>query len=100
MGSRGAVLAGLSTPSYRDIIQTAAIAAAVQSPDSALIDGLEKILGEQRLAALALAQLASQGDTRALTDLVRHRNDTETLGAPLGAGGDRAAAGEELGKGA
>jgi hypothetical protein len=48
----------------------------VQSPDSALVDGLEKILGEQRLAALALAQLASQGDTRALTNLVRHRNDT------------------------
>ncbi len=76
VGSRGAVLAGLTTPSYRDVIQTAAIAAAVQSPDSALVDGLEKILGQQRLAALALARLASQGDTRALTTLVRHRDDS------------------------
>jgi aminopeptidase N len=75
VGSRGVVLAGLNTPSYRDVIQTAAIAAVVQSPDSALIDGLETILGQQRLAALALATLASHGDTRALTALVRHRGD-------------------------
>jgi aminopeptidase N len=75
VGSRGVVLAALNTPSYRDVIQTAAIAAVVQSPDSALIDGLENILGQQRLAALALATLASHGDTRALTALVRHRGD-------------------------
>jgi HEAT repeat protein len=76
VGSRSVVLAGLTTPSYRDVIQTAAIAAAVQSPDSALIDGLEEIVGQQRLAVLALAKLASQGDTRALTALVRHRSDS------------------------
>jgi aminopeptidase N len=74
-GSRDAVLAGLATPSYRDVIQTAAIAAAAQSPDSAVIDRLEKILGQQRLAAITLADLASKGDTRALTALVRHRDD-------------------------
>jgi hypothetical protein len=43
--------------------------------DSAVVDGLEKILGEQRLAALTLATLARQGDTRALSALVRHRDD-------------------------
>jgi HEAT repeat protein len=75
VGSRPQVLAGLSTPSYRDVIQTAAIAAAVRAPDSTLIDGLERIIGEQRLPSLALATLASQGDTYALTVLVRHRND-------------------------
>jgi aminopeptidase N len=74
-GSKEAVLAGLNTPSYRDVIQTAAIAAAAQAPDSAVIDGLEKILGQQRLAALALATLAREGDTRALTTLVRHKDD-------------------------
>jgi aminopeptidase N len=74
-GSKEAVLAGLSTPSYRDVIQKAAIAAAAQSPDSAMIAGLEKILGQQRLAALALAGLAREGDTRALIALVRHRDD-------------------------
>jgi aminopeptidase N len=74
-GSRDAVLAGLATPSYRDVIQKAAIAVAAQSPDSAMIDGLEKILGQQRLAALVLATLARNGDTHALTTLVRHRDD-------------------------
>ena len=74
-GAKGAVLAGLATPSYRDVIQNAAIAAAAESPDSAMIDGLEKILGQQRLPALVLADLASKGDTRALTALVRHKDD-------------------------
>ena len=76
VGSRSAVRAGLTTLSYRDVIQTAAIAAAAASPDSAIIDGLEKILGQQQLAALVLADLASKGDTRALTALVRHRDDS------------------------
>jgi aminopeptidase N len=75
VGSRPQVRAGLSTPSYRDAIQDAAIAAAARSPDSTLIDGLEKILGDQEQPAIVLATLASQGDTRALTALVRHRDD-------------------------
>jgi HEAT repeat protein len=74
-GSKEAILAGLRLPSYRDVIQTAAIAAAEQAPDSAIIDGLEEILGEQRAAALTLATLARKGDTRALSALVRHRDD-------------------------
>jgi aminopeptidase N len=73
--ARGAILRGLSTPSYRDVIQTAAIGGVVQYPDSVMIDGLEKILGEQRLAVAALADLASKGNTRALTVLVRHKDD-------------------------
>jgi aminopeptidase N len=75
VGSRPQVLAGLSTPSYRDVIQNAAIAAAARAPDSMLIEGLEKILGQQQLPSLVLATLASRGDTQALTALVRHRDD-------------------------
>jgi HEAT repeat protein len=75
VGAQGEVLAGLTTPSYRNTIQNAAIAAAAQSPDSMMIEGLEKILGQQRLPALVLADLASKGDTRALTTLVRHKDD-------------------------
>jgi aminopeptidase N len=75
VGSRPQVRVGLTTPSYRDAIQDAAIAAAARSPDSTLIDGLEKILGDQEQPAIVLATLASQGDTRALTALVRHRDD-------------------------
>jgi aminopeptidase N len=75
-GAKEAVLAGLAMPSYRDVIQNAAIAAASESPDSLMIAGLEKILGQQQLPALVLADLASKGDTRALTALVRHKSDT------------------------
>jgi hypothetical protein len=70
------VLAGLTTRSYRDVIQSAAIAAAARAPDSTLIDGVEKIIGDQQLPSLVLATLASQGDTQALTALVRHREDS------------------------
>jgi aminopeptidase N len=75
VASRPQVLAGLSTRSYLDVIQNAAIAAAARAPDSTLIEGLEKILGEQQLPSLVLATLASRGDTQALTALVRHRDD-------------------------
>jgi aminopeptidase N len=76
IGARPYVLAGLSTSSYRDVIQTAAIGAAARAPDSALIVGLEKIIGDQQLPSVVLATLASQGDTQALTALVRHREDS------------------------
>jgi len=78
VASRPLVLAGLSTPSYRDVIQTAAIGAAARAPDSTLIDGLEKIIGEQELPSLVLATLASRGDTQALAALVRHRDDSRS----------------------
>ncbi len=75
VGSRRQVLAGLGTKSYRHVIQTAAIAAAARAPDSTLINALEKIIGDQQLPSLVLARLASEGDTHALTTLVRHRED-------------------------
>jgi len=74
-GSKSVVLAGLSTPSYRDVIQTAAIAAAARVADSAIVDGLEKVLGHQELAAKTLASRARDGDSQALSILVRHRDD-------------------------
>ena len=70
------MLAGLATPSYRNVIQTAAIAAAARAPDSTLIVGLERVIGDQQLPSLVLATLASEGDTQALTALVRHREDS------------------------
>jgi len=75
VGARPVVVAGLSTPSYRDVIQTAAIAAAGRVADSSVVAGLERILGDQELVALTLADLARRGDTGALSALVRHRDD-------------------------
>jgi aminopeptidase N len=74
-GSRDLVRAGLTTSSYRDVIQNAAIDAATAAPDSAIVDGLEKILGNQRSVAIALASLARRGNNQALAALVRHKDD-------------------------
>jgi len=74
-GSKELVRRGLTMPSYRDVIQTAAITAARDVADSAIVEGLAGILGEQRLVALTLAGLARRGDTQALSILVRHRDD-------------------------
>jgi aminopeptidase N len=69
--SREAVAAGLRTQSYREAIQNAAIAAAVQRPDSGLVAELEAIAGAQPLPVVALAALASRGDVSAKTALAR-----------------------------
>jgi aminopeptidase N len=73
--SRDAVLAGLRTRSYREAIQNAAIAAALQQPDSAVVAGLEAVAGEQPLPAVALAALASRGDEAAKAAIARLLTD-------------------------
>ena len=69
--SRGVVAAGLRTKSYREAIQNAAIAAAVQRPDSGLVAELEAIAGAQPLPVAALAALASRGDASARAAVAR-----------------------------
>jgi aminopeptidase N len=73
--SRAAIAAGLRTKSYREAIQNAAIAAAVQRPDSGLVAELEAIAGEQPLPAVALAALASRGEARARAAVARLLTD-------------------------
>ncbi|MBA3345994.1 MAG: HEAT repeat domain-containing protein [Gemmatimonadales bacterium] len=73
--SRKAVLAALSTPSYRDAIQNAAIAAVVQRPDSGLVAALERVAGQQPLPAIALGVLAARGDRYARAALERRMRD-------------------------
>ncbi len=73
--ARDVIAEGLRTKSYREAIQNAAITAAVQRPDSALVAGLEAIAGEQPLPAAALAALAARGDERARSALERLRAD-------------------------
>jgi aminopeptidase N len=70
-GARAAVGKGLRTPSYRDVIQSAAIAAAVEHPDAELVREVEAIAGEQVLAVYGLAALAARGDDSARAALGR-----------------------------
>jgi aminopeptidase N len=69
--ARGPIEAGLRTRSYREAIQNAAIAAALQRPDSGLVATLEAVAGEQPLPAIALAALAARGDEVARAALAR-----------------------------
>src|SRR5204863_4778065 len=74
-GARDVVLAGLQTPSYRDVIQNAAIAAVVGRPDSGLVTALARQLGAQPLPAVALAALAARGDAPARQALIGALDD-------------------------
>jgi aminopeptidase N len=73
--ARPAILTGLRTPSYRDVIQNAAIAATTQQPDSELVAGLERIAGAQELPTVALGVIAAQGNGQAKAALSRLLDD-------------------------
>jgi aminopeptidase N len=63
--ARAAIVQGLSTPSYRDVIQSAAITGVVQHPEPGLVAALARHVGDQPLPAMALLALASRGDSAA-----------------------------------
>ena len=73
--ARPAVTEALRTPSYRDVIQNAAISSVVEHPDSGLVADVEAVAGEQQLAAYGLAALASRGDAGARAALGRLLED-------------------------
>ncbi|HEU4787051.1 MAG TPA: M1 family aminopeptidase, partial [Gemmatimonadaceae bacterium] len=58
-GRRELVLRGLSTPSYRDAIQNAALVAIVRGNDTTMIANVQRIVGDQPLPIRVLATLAS-----------------------------------------
>jgi aminopeptidase N len=74
--AREAIAAGLRTKSYREAIQNAAIAAALQQPDSALVATLESVAGEQPVPSIALAALATSGNEAAKAALGRLLRDS------------------------
>jgi len=66
---------GLSTPSYQDVIQTAALRAAVAVNDSARIPQIDSLARDNRGAMMALGAFARQGNARALELLSRALDD-------------------------
>jgi aminopeptidase N len=72
---REAVSAGLHTPSYRDVIQSAALDVIAAWRDTTFIPELESMLGTQPRTALTLATLAANGSQHALEILGSHLND-------------------------
>ncbi len=74
-GARAEILAGLGTPSYRNVIQNAAVVAVLQRPDSGLIAALSRQVGAQPLPSISLALLASRGDSSAIAALTKALDD-------------------------
>ena len=72
---REVVSAGLDSPSYRDVIQSAAFDVIAAWRDTTFIPKLESMLGTQPRAALTLATLAANGNAHALDILGSHLND-------------------------
>ncbi len=70
-----AVVWGLETPSYQDVIQEATYRIIAQTGDTAAIPRVEARIATDRLAAHVLAALAARGSARALDVLAAHLND-------------------------
>ncbi len=74
-GARDVIVQALALPSYRSMVQTAALAAALHTEDASLIPVLEERLGDQPLVAIALAWFGTHGSPAAVEALGRHRTD-------------------------
>ena len=74
-GAHDIIATALAAPSYRSVIQSAALAAAVRTGDAGLVPVLEERLGDQPHIALALAWFAAHGSDAAREALARHRDD-------------------------
>ena len=67
--------AGLTTPSYLDVIQNAALAGIARAADTTLIPRVTALLATTPRAAMTLATLASHNNASALDALSQHLND-------------------------
>ena len=70
------IVQGLATPSYRDVIQNAALVGVARSNDTALVDDVQRIVGDQELPARVLGALGGRGNQHALDVLVSDLNDS------------------------
>jgi HEAT repeat protein len=75
-GARRTVIPdALATPSYQDVVRTAALRAIAQSGDTSFIPQVEGLLGVYRVPTQVLAALGNRGSTRALDVLTAHLDD-------------------------
>jgi aminopeptidase N len=76
--ARDIIARALATQSYRAMVQTAALAAALRTADVTLVPTLEERLGDQPLVAIVLAWFGAHGSVEASQALDRHRQDQRT----------------------
>jgi len=75
-GAHAAIAEGLSRPSYRDAIQSAALRAIFGVNDTTFIAKVDSMVAEQQLPVHLLAALGAKGSTHALDLLAAHLNDS------------------------
>ncbi len=74
-GRRDILRQALSTPSYQDAIQNAALSAIARSNDTSMIGDVERVIGDQALPSRVLAAFAARGNQQALDLLATNLND-------------------------
>lgn len=75
--ARTMIARGLSTPSYQDAIQNAALGAIARTNDTTFIDALDRMLTQSAGPSQVLGVLGSRGSTRALDLLTHHLDDAD-----------------------
>ncbi len=74
-GRHALLLEGISTPSYRDAIQSSALIAIARSNDTSLIADVQRVVGDQMLASRVLGAFAARGNQQALDLLSANLDD-------------------------
>lgn len=74
-GAHATIAQGLSTPSYRDAIQSAALRAVFGANDTSFIAKVDSMAADQPIPVHLLAALGTKGNTHALDLLAGHLND-------------------------
>ncbi|MDB4873912.1 MAG: hypothetical protein JWM41_358 [Gemmatimonadetes bacterium] len=74
-GRRDVEREGLTTPSYRDVIQNAALTAIARTNDTSMIADVQRVVGDQSLPARILGVFAARGNQHALDVLTADLND-------------------------
>ena len=60
------IAAAITTPSYQDVIQSAAFQAIIQTNDTSAIAAVDAVIGQQEFAATVLAVLGARGNVHAI----------------------------------
>ena len=74
-GRRDILRQALSTPSYQDAIQNAALGAIARSNDTSMIGDVERVVGDQALPSRVLVAFGARGNQHALDLLTMNLND-------------------------
>jgi aminopeptidase N len=74
-GRRDVLRQGLTTPSYQDAIQNAALTTIARTNDTSMIADVQRVIGEQQLPARVLGAFAARGNQHALDVLTADLND-------------------------